>query len=445
VSRRTILIFSFLSLLLSGCTPAYQEVSPALPIAQSTQEHPKVENKKLIPEEDVLLIIALDDERHGIYSSAYQNYKKLFDRTGREEYLQKLIDTGIQAYKYDEVAWYAQTHLNKDQTGTKKTYLTTMINLHIQQKEYHKALEYVTPLLEHHHSIEALKLASALYLILNDYETSLTYLKEAYEQTQDRMTLWKMVEIELNYRNSVDDAITLLRNHQQFVGCDEELCLKLASIYQQQKAYTPLAMLYQAMYQNLQNITYANKAIDLMLIQKEYQLAIDFIEEYELSYDRLELLFELYKTTGNIKKASQSAAKLYQKTKNKEYLAQEAILAYESATIKDQKILKEVRHKLTSAIEEVDKAIYLNYLGYLLVDHDIDYPSGIDYIKRALHLEPDSPYYLDSLAWGYYKQRKYQKAHDVMQRIDQLLNHNLDPEIEDHRKAINLKLQKDTK
>ena len=52
-----------------------------------------------------------------------------------------------------------------------------------------------------------------------------------------------------------------------------------------------------------------------------------------------------------------------------------------------------------------DDSIYLNYYGYTLIDKEVDIKKGMKIIEDALVQQPNNTYYLDSLAWGYYKNR----------------------------------------
>jgi len=38
-------------------------------------------------------------------------------------------------------------------------------------------------------------------------------------------------------------------------------------------------------------------------------------------------------------------------------------------------------------------------------------------LQDALKQQPDNTYYLDSLAWGYYKQKQCDKAYDLMEKV----------------------------
>jgi tetratricopeptide (TPR) repeat protein len=77
-----------------------------------------------------------------------------------------------------------------------------------------------------------------------------------------------------------------------------------------------------------------------------------------------------------------------------------------------------------------DNATALNYLGYMLIDYDLDVTKGIGYVQEALALEPKNPAYLDSLGWGYYKRKEYRKALDFLLQAARALP--TDPTIMEH-------------
>ena len=91
-----------------------------------------------------------------------------------------------------------------------------------------------------------------------------------------------------------------------------------------------------------------------------------------------------------------------------------------------------------------DKTLYLNYLGYILIDHNIDVKKGMDYVKKALKNEPNSAYYLDSLAWGYYKLGNCKRADAIMQKVV-ALGEGDQPEVKEHIEMIKKCLQNSKK
>ena len=82
-------------------------------------------------------------------------------------------------------------------------------------------------------------------------------------------------------------------------------------------------------------------------------------------------------------------------------------------------------------------------MGYVLIDHNIDVQEGMKYIEKVLLAQPNSSFYLDSLAWGYYKLGKCKKAKEIMNRVVTLEGGD-DPEVKKHVRIID-KCIKNTK
>ncbi len=148
------------------------------------------------------------------------------------------------------------------------------------------------------------------------------------------------------------------------------------------------------------------------------------------------LLLQLYIQAKNYEKATLIANKLYEDTAEIDYLGQNAIFTYESAKDKnDVKMQNKVINKLKRVIQVDDNALYLNYLGYLLIDHEIDVKLGIEYIEKALEQQPNSTYYLDSKAWGYYKLGECLKAQKLILEVMKLEGGD-EPEVLKHYEKI---------
>ena len=82
----------------------------------------------------------------------------------------------------------------------------------------------------------------------------------------------------------------------------------------------------------------------------------------------------------------------------------------------------------------------LNYLGYLLAEQNIKLQEALQFIQRALALKPNNGYYLDSLAWVYYRLGDYTKAHANILRALRL--HPEEAIILEHYADILLKLER---
>jgi len=207
--------------------------------------------------------------------------------------------------------------------------------------------------------------------------------------------------------------------------------LTLASLYGLRNDIDGLISTYTKLYETYKDRTYAKKVMEYYIYQHEYQKAIIWAKRA----NERKALLDLYRATKNYKAAYKLAMELFAQTKDYDYLAQAAIFEYEMSTEHDPKIIEDVIAKFEKAIKHTKDPVYLNYYGYLLIEHDIDVQKGIELVKRALEQEPDSGYYLDSLAWGYYKIGRCAEALKIMKRVyfDMGLK---DPEVELHLKKI---------
>lgn len=78
---------------------------------------------------------------------------------------------------------------------------------------------------------------------------------------------------------------------------------------------------------------------------------------------------------------------------------------------------------------------FLNFLGYLMIDYEINLVEGVGHIKKALEISPLNPAYLDSLAWGYYKLKDCVNAQKTFGLIpkEEVLK---EPELKEHKALI---------
>jgi tetratricopeptide (TPR) repeat protein len=72
----------------------------------------------------------------------------------------------------------------------------------------------------------------------------------------------------------------------------------------------------------------------------------------------------------------------------------------------------------------------LNYLAYMWADKGENLEKALEYVNRALDLEPENGAYIDTLGWIYYKQKEYSKALDQIQKANELIKD--DPTVNEH-------------
>lgn len=77
-----------------------------------------------------------------------------------------------------------------------------------------------------------------------------------------------------------------------------------------------------------------------------------------------------------------------------------------------------------------DSAMTLNYLGYMMADRGIRPAEAMQYIQKAVKLDPQNGAYLDSLGWAYYKQGNYDMAEVNLRKAGERINN--DATIQEH-------------
>jgi tetratricopeptide (TPR) repeat protein len=75
-------------------------------------------------------------------------------------------------------------------------------------------------------------------------------------------------------------------------------------------------------------------------------------------------------------------------------------------------------------------AVALNYLGYMLADRGVRLEEALNYVKKAIELDPANGAYLDSLGWAYFKLGKYDLAEQNLSKAVQRTPN--DPTVQDH-------------
>jgi len=77
-----------------------------------------------------------------------------------------------------------------------------------------------------------------------------------------------------------------------------------------------------------------------------------------------------------------------------------------------------------------DQPLVLNYLGYTWVDKGVNLDQGVHMIQRAVELQPNDGYIVDSLGWAYYRLGDFPHATETLERAIEMLPE--DPTINDH-------------
>lgn len=369
----------------------------------------------MVPSDDELIMRGLLYDQYKAYESSREVYAKLFDTTNEEAYLFKEATASLlgKTHVYESIkrlkAWDLK---NPDRIETQRL----LIPLYLTVNQISSAKIQAEYLLERSKNPIDLELASNPFLYSGEFERALKLLKKVYEAKPNEMILLRMVDIMDEYTHERKQAIRLLETHRRMNISSNDVLAKLLILYSKEQDIQGLLQTYKALYERTNDDKILAKIIEIYAYTRDTEGAIGFLEKNE---PESLVLYELYKSKKLFTKALVLAEQKYNDTKDARWLAEKGILIYENAKNKDDKaMIKLVVSTFDKALAlGVDDSIYLNYYGYTLIDKNIDIKKGMKIIQDALVQQPDNTYYLDSLAWGYYKKRECSKAYKLMKRV----------------------------
>jgi len=384
--------------------------------------------------EDELIVQGLLFEEYKAYENSRQVFGKLFDNTGAKEYLFREMTASLLgrthiANSIERLKRWDEKNPNSIEV---KRLLIPLYLTNRQVKEAKREAEF---LLEASKEAQDLDLASNPYLYSGEFKKALELLSAAYKKSSNEDVLLRMVVIMDEYTNERKKAIQLLETHRRMnIVNSNQLYFKLLSLYVKENNIDGVIDMYKVLYENDRQDEYLTKIIQAYVYKRDIDGAIKFLEEKESDN---KTLFDLYKSKKYFDKALTLAEKFYKEDNDPRWLAEKAILTFEKAKDKnDKQMIDKVVSYFDKAISQgVDDSIYLNYYGYTLIDKDIDVKKGMKIISDALVQQPENTYYLDSLAWGYYKERECKKAYDMMKKVIEIEGLE-EPEIAEHWESI---------
>ena len=386
--------------------------------------------------EDLYILYALEYEKQDKTNEARALYEKLYDNTQNYEYFIKYLRSSLATGNFKDIVKKVPSHLEKDieeQELITRIYCVSLLNLNRTDK----ALSVAQKLLSKYKTALNYEVLANVYFVKKEYTKAASYFETSYSMDNNSNTLFNLVNILYAYLNRKAEALAYLETHVRLYGCDSIVCSKLVSIYQEQNNIDGIISVLKRSYQNNRdagNKDMASKTYELLITyieKKDINEAIAFLEKEKI--DNVKLV-NLYKRTNQPLKALKLVRKLYREDGNIDFLAQIAILEFETAKDK-KKVLNNVIKKFNDVLTVLDSHVYQNYLGYLLIDYDIDVKKGLEYVESALEKAPNNIAYLDSKAWANYKLGNCAEAYKFMKKVVDEVGLN-ESEIKFHWKKI---------
>ncbi|MCI6988762.1 MAG: hypothetical protein MR902_04215 [Campylobacter sp.] len=387
-------------------------------------------------ENDFLIMQALDTQESNTSKSIsiyYNIYKKTLNPTylrqacilgylQKDENLPKLMSEGIKVLMDDEDFLLAYTAYSAE------------------NNELENALTGASFLLYKNPSDTNYFVFANVLTNLGFYDEAYKNYEKAYQNSPKEAYAVMMAKIAVNELDDIQKAKLVLENHQKNSKENSPLVLSmLADIYAYVNDTQNLSKTYTLLYESTKDIEYMAKLAQLMINIGEYKKAASIMERYNINdYITLEILISI----NEPERALNVAKKGYKNTKDEFFLANVALLEYEIYGKNATKYqLDEIIQNFEKSVYKVNVDLYYNYYGYLLIEHEIDIKKGIELVEKALSFDEFNPYYIDSLAWGYFKLNDCKMASEIIGTIDSEFVKN-SSEIKEHIKIINECLKK---
>ena len=368
--------------------------------------------------DDTLIIQGLLFEEYKAYDLSREVFKTLYDRTEAKEYLFREVASSLMGKIYiDESikrlkAW---DEAHPESLEVRRL----LIPLYLTAKRVKEAKSEAKILLKYSSKPADLDLAANPYLYDGEFQKAVRLLKKVYHETSNENVLLRLSSIMDEYTGERKQAIQLLETHRRMNRLTSNaVYFKLLDLYVKANDIDGVLGTYQALYEKEGKEKYLKKVIDAYAYKGDLDGAIGYLEKVqdkEADY----ILYELYKRKKLFEKAFLLTDKLYKQQKDPRWIAEKGILLFEKSKDKnDKKMIHHVVDYFEKAIGMgVDDSIYLNYYGYTLIDKEIDVKKGIQIIEDALIQQPENVFYQDSLAWGYYKEKRCAKAYGLMKKV----------------------------
>ncbi|MDD6055891.1 MAG: hypothetical protein PUB96_05035 [Helicobacteraceae bacterium] len=406
-----------------------------------------IKNAELLPQNSVYTEINNNEDEliaKGFNALDLQNYEealefftKSYEAYKDSSYLREILGILILQNKLQDAKQMAYDFLNKNPKDAEVR--SALVGILTNLKDYKAALKESKLLIKQQKSAKNYELLASVYFLKQDYKNAAINLKIAYDYEQDEFILDKLVATHLLFLKDTNTAIKLYENHIKNNGQSKLVGEKLGVIYLELKSYKKAAKVYEALFLEFGEQNYAKSALEIYFKTKDLESAKAFLQKNPKIDGQESILFEIYRLQKDYENSIKWANILYEKNKDINLLAFSAMMRYESAKNPTKALLSGIEADLIECAKATNDALYWNYLGYLMIDHDFNdlkrVEKGLEYVKKALEKEPENHYYLDSLAWGYYKLKDCKSAKEIFDKIPQD-EVNKEAELKTHYKNI---------
>ena len=400
-------------------------------------------------DEEEYMFRALDLQDQGKIAEARDTYLVLYDETKKLQYLKESILLSTRFEQPNVVLIYIQDYkraVQKENLEEDLEIEKALLDVYLKTNNPSQALPIAQKIAAQEDTPIIHNALGVIYAGLGDLSNAIKEFQLLYEETKSPEVLQKLVVL-YGQTQQYQKGIELLDSYLQENECEGDLCAMAIQIYAKAMQGDKIESIFKKRYDDEPTIANTQNLIYIYSMRQKYNQALEIASRYPFDP---KILFNLYVQTKDYANAYKMALDVYKNSKQPMYLGFAQMYRFETLSNKtNPKEVLPVLQDMQKAIDLIQKdsvpdslqrenlGLFYNFAGFLLIDLDLDIEQGIAYVQKALEISPDNVAYLDSLAWGYYKQKHCKKAKEVFAKIPKEEIPS-DEELSKHAKSLDL-------
>lgn len=393
-------------------------------------------SQNILSNDDINILKAADLMAQGNFLEASSIYQNLYESTREYYFIKQMALAQSQAGNIEKSLEFAKKYqeLSKDVDDLETNLI--IAEDHIRKGEYNLASILLEKSLQTTPRLQTHYILSNIYMQQKMPDKALEHFIAIYNDEMSMGTKFKLESLNhiiTIYLQQEEINKALIYLNEYIANNEYEINIQnFLALYTKLKKVEILKENLQKRFAEVQSIENARMLIGVLIQLKEHNEALKILKQNEFLFEQngKEMFMQIYADKGDFKQATKIAKELYNQTHQIDFLALSAIYEYEVIDNKNKTTLGPIIKTLQFVIEQRDnelkaqnkksgkeEAFFYNFLGYILIDYNIDIDKGLEYINMALAIQPNSAEYLDSLAWGFYKKGDCKKAQETFQLI----------------------------
>ena len=281
------------------------------------------------------------------------------------------------------------------------------------ENQLEKAEYYLNEVLKTHNFLTSVKVRLAdVYKLMGNNEKMVEVLEDVKDSFSGEERLFVLKQLANSYL-SLRDYSKAVENFEIYLmerPEDTQALFFMGYLYESKGDLERATEFYNKTVNIRDDYAEAHKRIAyIFYTKKEYSKAISQLDhirdsDKDTEYYRLKsILYTNLGQFGNAEKIIEEGLK--------RFLDSEELLFTKAVIKEKQKDYTSVISLMKRLLElDSENPTYLNYLGYLYADLNMELETSYRLIKKALDIEPDNSAFLDSMAWVLYRLGEFQEA-----------------------------------